>query len=163
MLNGHAADDGLIRRAAATAAAEVDPPDDLHADAAYRRGLVATLVERALARGSREREPVMRVEFRLNGEPVAVEVEPRMHLADCLREKLGLTGTHLGCEHGACGACTVIVDGAAVRACLMLTVQADGSSIVTVEGISSDDALSPLQPPSASTTPCSAASARPAC
>ena len=87
----------------------------------------------------------MRVEFRLNGEPVAVEVEPRMHLADCLREKLGLTGTHLGCEHGVCGACTVIVDGAAVRACLMLTVQAEGSSIVTVEGLSTDDALSPLQ------------------
>ena len=87
----------------------------------------------------------MRVEFRLNGEPVAVEVEPRMHLADCLREKLGLTGTHLGCEHGVCGACTVIVDGAAVRACLMLTVQAEGSSIVTVEGLSTDEALSPLQ------------------
>ena len=87
----------------------------------------------------------MRVAFRLNGEPVAVEVEPRMHLADCLREELGLTGTHLGCEHGACGACTVIVDGAAVRACLMLAVQADGSSIVTVEGVSNDDALSPLQ------------------
>ena len=87
----------------------------------------------------------MRVEFRLNGEPLAVEVEPRMHLADCLREKLALTGTHLGCEHGVCGACTVIVDGAAVRACLMLTVQAEGSSIVTVEGLSTGDALSPLQ------------------
>jgi carbon-monoxide dehydrogenase small subunit len=87
----------------------------------------------------------MRVEFRLNGEPVAVDVEPRMHLADCLREKLGLTGTHLGCEHGVCGACTVIVDGAAVRACLILTVQVDGSSIVSVEGLSTGDVLSPLQ------------------
>jgi carbon-monoxide dehydrogenase small subunit len=87
----------------------------------------------------------MRVEFRLNGEPVAVEVEPRMHLADCLRETLGFTGTHLGCEHGVCGACTVIIDGAAVRACLMLTVQAEGSSIVTVEGLSTRDTLSPLQ------------------
>ena len=87
----------------------------------------------------------MRVEFRLNGEPVAVDVEPRMHLADCLREKLALTGTHLGCEHGVCGACTIIVDGAAVRACLMLTVQAEGSSIVTVEGLATGDALSPLQ------------------
>jgi len=87
----------------------------------------------------------MRVSFRVNGAPVAIEVEPRLHLADCLREVLGLTGTHLGCEHGACGACTVIVDGAAVRACLMLTVQAEGASVVTIEGLSSDEALSPLQ------------------
>ena len=62
----------------------------------------------------------MRVSFRVNGEPVDVDVEPRLHLVDCLREVLRLTGTHLGCEHGACGECTVIVDGAAVRACLML-------------------------------------------
>ena len=87
----------------------------------------------------------MRAAFRLNGESVSVEVEPRTHLADCLREEFGLTGTHLGCEHGACGACTVIVDGAAVRACLMLTVQAEGASVVTVEGLSSEEALSPLQ------------------
>ena len=87
----------------------------------------------------------MRVQFRLNGQPVGVDVEPRMHLADCLREALRLTGTHLGCEHGVCGACTVIVDGAAVRACLLLAVQAEGTSVVTVEGLSSDDALTPLQ------------------
>ena len=87
----------------------------------------------------------MQVNFTLNGEPVTVEVEPRLHLADCLRELLGQTGTHLGCEHGVCGACTVIVDGAAVRACLMLTVQAEGSGVVTVEGLSSEEALSPLQ------------------
>ena len=87
----------------------------------------------------------MRVNFRVNGDPVAVEVEPRLHLADCLREVLSLTGTHLGCEHGACGACTVIVDGAAVRACLILTAQAEDASVVTVEGLSSDEALSPLQ------------------
>ena len=85
------------------------------------------------------------VQFNLNGQSVVVEVEPRMHLADCLRETLGLTGTHLGCEHGACGACTVIVDGAAVRACLLLTVQVDGSTIVTVEGLSSEERLTPLQ------------------
>jgi carbon-monoxide dehydrogenase small subunit len=87
----------------------------------------------------------MRARFQLNGEPVAVDVEPRMHLADCLRDELGQTGTHLGCEHGACGACTVIVDGAAVRSCLILAVQAEGSSVVTVEGLSTDDALTPLQ------------------
>jgi len=87
----------------------------------------------------------MRVTFQVNGNPVEVDVEPRLHLADCLREVLGLTGTHLGCEHGVCGACTVIVDGAAVRSCLMLTAQAEGSSVITVEGLSSDEALTPLQ------------------
>ena len=87
----------------------------------------------------------MRVAFELNGEPVAVEVEPRMHLADCLRETLRLTGTHVGCEHGVCGSCTVIVDGAAIRSCLMLAVQVEGSSVTTVEGLSNDEALTPLQ------------------
>jgi carbon-monoxide dehydrogenase small subunit len=87
----------------------------------------------------------MRVAFELNGKPVAVEVEPRLHLADCLRETLRLTGTHVGCEHGVCGSCTVIVDGAAVRSCLMLAVQAEGSSVTTVEGLSNDEALTPLQ------------------
>ena len=83
--------------------------------------------------------------FEVNGKPAEVEVEPRMTLADCLREKLRLTGTHLGCEHGVCGACTVLVDGAAVRSCLMLAVQAEGAKIVTVEGLSHDDDLTPLQ------------------
>ena len=87
----------------------------------------------------------MRVMFQLNGNPVEVDVEPRMHLADCLRDELRLTGTHLGCEHGVCGACTVIVDGAAVRSCLILAVQAEGSSVVTVEGLSTEEALTPLQ------------------
>jgi aerobic-type carbon monoxide dehydrogenase small subunit (CoxS/CutS family) len=87
----------------------------------------------------------MPVRFEVNGKPVEVEVEPRTSLADCLRETLRLTGTHLGCEHGVCGACTVIVDGDAVRACLMLAVQAEGSSIVTIEGLSHDDGLTPLQ------------------
>ena len=87
----------------------------------------------------------MRVCFEVNGKAVEVDVEPRTHLADCLREVLRLTGTHLGCEHGVCGACTVIVDGAAVRSCLMLAVQAECSSVVTVEGLSNDEALTPLQ------------------
>lgn len=87
----------------------------------------------------------MPVAFTVNGKPVEVDVEPRTSLADCLRYALRLTGTHIGCEHGVCGACTVIVDGAAVRACLMLAVQAEGSSIVTVEGLSQDDGLTPLQ------------------
>ncbi len=87
----------------------------------------------------------MRVAFEINGKPVEVEVEPRTHLTDCLREHLRLTGTHLGCEHGVCGACTVIIDGAAVRSCLVLAVQVDGSTITTVEGLSLDDGLTPLQ------------------
>jgi aerobic-type carbon monoxide dehydrogenase small subunit (CoxS/CutS family) len=87
----------------------------------------------------------MRVAFQVNGKPVTVEVEPRMHLADCLRDVLRLTGTHVGCEQGACGSCTVIVDGAAVRSCLTLTVQAEGCSVVTIEGLSTEETLSPLQ------------------
>jgi carbon-monoxide dehydrogenase small subunit len=87
----------------------------------------------------------MTVRFEVNGKNVAVEVEPRLTLVDCLRHELRLTGTHVGCEHGVCGACTVLVDGAAVRACLMLAVQAEGSKVVTIEGLSNDEALTPLQ------------------
>jgi aerobic-type carbon monoxide dehydrogenase small subunit (CoxS/CutS family) len=87
----------------------------------------------------------MNVSFEINGERTALDVPPRVTLADCLRHRLGLTGTHLGCEHGVCGACTVIVNGDAVRACLMLAVQADGAKVVTVEGLSNDDELTPLQ------------------
>jgi aerobic-type carbon monoxide dehydrogenase small subunit (CoxS/CutS family) len=83
--------------------------------------------------------------FQVNGREVAVSVEPRTSLADCLRQELKLTGTHVGCEHGVCGACTVLVDGAAVRSCLMLAAQAEGTEIVTVEGLSDGDELSPLQ------------------
>ena len=87
----------------------------------------------------------MAVQFEVNGTPVTVEPVPRTTLADCLRHEVCLTGTHVGCEHGVCGACTVIVNGAAVRSCLMLAVQAEGARIVTVEGLSNPEALSPLQ------------------
>ncbi|MCZ6591775.1 MAG: (2Fe-2S)-binding protein [Alphaproteobacteria bacterium] len=87
----------------------------------------------------------MLIKFEVNGTPAEVDVEPRLSLADCLRDTLHLTGTHLGCEHGVCGACTVIVNGEAVRSCLMLAVQADGENVVTVEGLSNDEALTPLQ------------------
>jgi len=83
--------------------------------------------------------------FTVNGKEVEVAVPSRMTLADCLRHELRLTGTHLGCEHGVCGACTVIVNGDAVRSCLMLAVQAEGADVVTVEGLSNDAALTPLQ------------------
>ncbi|MCZ7562919.1 MAG: (2Fe-2S)-binding protein [Burkholderiales bacterium] len=82
----------------------------------------------------------------MNGREYRIAVEPRRTLADALREDCGLTGTHLGCEHGVCGACTVLVDGAPVRACLMLAVQAHGRPIRTVEGLAGmDGALHPLQ------------------
>jgi carbon-monoxide dehydrogenase small subunit len=87
----------------------------------------------------------MRIAFELNGRTVQPEVEPRLTLVDCIRHELRQTGTHVGCEHGVCGACTVIVDGAAVRSCLMLAVQAEGAAVTTVEGLSRDEALSPLQ------------------
>jgi carbon-monoxide dehydrogenase small subunit len=77
------------------------------------------------------------IEVRVNGEARAASVPPRLTLADFLRERCGLTGTHLGCEHGVCGACTVLLDGDAVRACLVFAVQADGAEVTTVEGMSS--------------------------
>jgi aerobic-type carbon monoxide dehydrogenase small subunit (CoxS/CutS family) len=87
-----------------------------------------------------------RVAVIVNGTAYERGVEPRLSLADFLRHDLGLTGTHLGCEHGVCGACTVLVNGRSARACLMLAVQADGQSITTVEGLSPPDgSLSPLQ------------------
>jgi carbon-monoxide dehydrogenase small subunit len=86
------------------------------------------------------------VRMMVNGEVRAATVEPRLTLADFLRERCHLTGTHLGCEHGVCGACTVLVDGAAARSCLMLAVQADGTEVTTIEGIGGPDgALSAVQ------------------
>ncbi|MBX6742942.1 MAG: (2Fe-2S)-binding protein [Acetobacteraceae bacterium] len=85
------------------------------------------------------------VSFTVNGTEHRLEVEPRRTLADTLRDRLGLTGTHLGCEHGVCGACTVLVNGEPVRACLMFAVQADGAEIRTVEGLAEGEALNPLQ------------------
>ena len=85
------------------------------------------------------------VNLTVNGERRGGLAPVRMTLADFLRHELGLKGTHLGCEHGACGACTIIVNGAAVRSCLLLAVQADGAEIETVEGLAEGDDLSPLQ------------------
>lgn len=81
----------------------------------------------------------------VNGRTVERTVDSRRLLADLLRDDLRLTGTHLGCEHGVCGACTVLVDGRPVRSCLMLAVQADGREVTTVEGITPEDGLSPMQ------------------
>ena len=86
------------------------------------------------------------IRLSVNGNTTEANVEPRMTLADFLRERCGLTGTHLGCEHGVCGACTVLLDGSAVRSCLVFAVQADGVEVSTVEGVASEDGeLSPVQ------------------
>ena len=88
---------------------------------------------------------MIEVDTVVNGRRYLEDVEPRLLLSDFIRHRLGLTGTHVGCEHGVCGACTVKVDGVAVRSCLMLAVQADGAEIVTVEGLAGVGELTPLQ------------------
>ena len=87
----------------------------------------------------------IQVQCTVNDDAVVVEVPVRTSLSDMLRSALDLTGTHLGCEHGVCGACTIIVDGAAVRSCLMLAAQADGTTIRTIEGLADDGAWHPVQ------------------
>jgi aerobic-type carbon monoxide dehydrogenase small subunit (CoxS/CutS family) len=85
------------------------------------------------------------VSVTINGHVYTGDCEPRLTLADFIRHECGLTGTHLGCEHGVCGACTILVDGRTARACLMLAVQADGATITTVEGLADGNQLDPLQ------------------
>ena len=85
------------------------------------------------------------IRLTVNGRDHTTRVEPRTSLADCLRDALDLTGTHVGCEHGVCGACTVLLDGEPVRACLLLAVQATGHAVTTVEGLAPAEGLSPLQ------------------
>ena len=87
----------------------------------------------------------VKVNVRVNGTSYAREIEPRMLLCDFLREELELKGTHIGCEHGVCGVCTVLVDGESTRACLLFAVQADGAEVRTVESLAKDGKLSPLQ------------------
>ncbi len=87
----------------------------------------------------------MNIRLTVNGEAIEAAVLPRTHLADFLRDGLGLTGTHLGCEHGVCGACTVRLDGVIVRGCLVLAVQADGAVVETIEGVSDSGEIADLQ------------------
>jgi aerobic carbon-monoxide dehydrogenase small subunit len=95
--------------------------------------------------GARRVTDVRRIAVAVNGRVFSREIESRLTLADFLRHELELTGTHLGCEHGVCGACTVLVDGRTARSCLMLAVQANGCAITTVEGLAHDEELHPLQ------------------
>ena len=87
----------------------------------------------------------MKISLTVNGTPLSREVEPRQNLVDFLREGLQLTGSHVGCEHGVCGACTVLVGGASARACLMLAVQCAGQEVITVESLADGGKLNPLQ------------------
>jgi aerobic-type carbon monoxide dehydrogenase small subunit (CoxS/CutS family) len=86
-----------------------------------------------------------RIELTVNGKPVSAEVEARLSLVDFLRHKLRLTGTHVGCSHGVCGACTVMLNGRTARSCIAFAVQANGAEITTVEGLADSERLSPLQ------------------
>ena len=89
--------------------------------------------------------PLIEINMTVNGREYEGRVEPRLTLADFLRGDLNLTGTHLGCEHGVCGACTILLNGEAVRSCLLLAVQADGADLMTVEGLAQGNQLHPLQ------------------
>ena len=127
-----------------SAAAQVEPWGSIHASPVYLEAAPAR------PRGSRGRagegtRRVIAVDVTVNGRRYREEVEPRLLLSDFLRHRLGLTGTHVGCEHGVCGACTVRLDGVAVRSCLLLAAQVDGAEIVTVEGLAGSGALTPLQ------------------
>jgi aerobic-type carbon monoxide dehydrogenase small subunit (CoxS/CutS family) len=85
------------------------------------------------------------VQIMVNDQKHNADVSPRLLLSDCLRHNLGLPGTHVGCEHGVCGSCTVVVDGRAARSCLMFAVQADGANVKTIEGLAKDGVLHPIQ------------------
>jgi carbon-monoxide dehydrogenase small subunit len=95
--------------------------------------------------GAPEPEQLIELTATVNGEEVTASVPPRLHAADFLRQRLGLTGTHVGCEQGSCGMCTIVVDGEAVKGCLMLSVQLDGRTVQTVESLATGDRLNPLQ------------------
>ncbi len=148
----------LAHDCAERALRDAELSDSAQLPASYRRRLLRGLAAEALLhaaarageyahsahRGSRER--LMLVSLRVNGEPFEGELPPRLSLADLLRDRIGLTGTHLGCEHGICGACTVQVDGEPVRSCLMFAAQADGAEVTTVEALATDETeLHPLQ------------------
>jgi aerobic-type carbon monoxide dehydrogenase small subunit (CoxS/CutS family)/CO/xanthine dehydrogenase FAD-binding subunit len=165
--------DALTAPMSALAAEIVDTPGDMHASNGYRRRLFGVLAARELAaayaRAARPRAAASHVSrprrgpgrpppaahmpadarasthLTVNGEPVTLNASPRLTLADALRDHLGLTGTHLGCEHGICGMCTVLVNGQAARSCLLFACQLEGAEILTVEGLGRPGDLHPLQ------------------
>ena len=135
----------MLRDVAQEAAAALEPGSDTHASADYRRHLAGVLVTRVLqsaydaARAAPMSEALYPIAIEVNGVKRTGQVTARTSLVDWLREHLHLTGTHIGCEHGICGACSVMLDGAPVRSCLMYAVQANGHRITTVEGLAQPD------------------------
>ena len=158
-LAGRELDDEAIVEAARLAAEAAEPQDDVRGSAEYKRSVVRVFVERGLraaaANGEerwlirrsspRRRRRTRAVTVTVNGEAHAAEVEPRLLLVHFLRETLGLTGTHIGCDTTNCGACTVLLDGTPVKSCTMLAVQADGHEVTTVEGLAQGGELHPIQ------------------
>ncbi len=143
LLKGRALEPKLLDAACDAARACVAPNTDLHASADYRRHLVGVLTAQGAHRCV---GPCMTtIRMTVNGTAYERAVEPRLLLVDFLRGTLGLTGTHVGCEHGVCGACTVLVDGDSMRSCLLFAVQLDGCTIETVESLGTLTNLSPLQ------------------
>ena len=137
---------------AAVAALDLDPPDDLQASAAVKKHLAGVLLRRVAAQLMEARcmsdkalDLALDISLTVNGERVHERVEARKTLVDFLREDLALTGSHVGCEHGVCGACTVRVNGEIVRGCLMLAVQCDGATVETIEGLSDSGEIADLQ------------------
>jgi carbon-monoxide dehydrogenase medium subunit len=126
---GEAAEDAKAQPE--SAAGQVEPPDLALGEPEDRLREIHHRDTAHETMGFADAQPILRV----NGQTCPIDVEPRMTLLDCLRDELGLTGAHAGCEHGVCGACTVLVDGVAVRSCLMFAVQADGRAITTIEGL----------------------------
>ena len=144
LLIGQSLDGDVTARVIAAVRDAIEPETDLHASSDYRRHLAGVLTGRALAAawrrahdpsGGRGMTKTRDITVTVNGTAYEASVEPRLLLADFLRHTLGLTGTHVGCEHGVCGACTVLVDGDSARSCLMLAVQADGRKVETVESL----------------------------
>ena len=150
VLRDNSLTDEILSQAEQAASAQVDPDGDAYASAAYRRKLAGVMTKRAVQQaagraGEWRMTDRTSVTITVNGISLTGLAEPRMLLADFLRDELRLTGTHVGCEHGVCGACTVIVDSVAARSCLMFAVQADGAEIRTIEGLATDGEMHPLQ------------------
>ena len=150
-LAGKPATPETIARAQAALDADLDPPEDQHGSPDMKRHLARVLLARALAAphrsagGARGMSTAIDVSLTVNGERVSRRIEARRHLVDFLRLDLGLMGTHTGCEHGICGACTVRVDGKIVRGCLVLAASLEGSRVETIEGVSDSGEIRDLQ------------------